>query len=102
MENEFNYCEAAGYVIEKIGAKSIKRRLIVSKKYFREFTLPDYIRQWWPESPVPDADVLFRHITDNLRSTGKPDIVKELLKMKETVQEFENDIDSLLFYLVEP
>jgi hypothetical protein len=99
MEKEFDYREAAGYAIKQLGGmESVKRRMIVSGRYFREITLPERIPQWWTAPPHPDPEMLFGAILSKVKEQH-PDILKELREIRRDAGKFCDRLDNLLFHL---
>ncbi|MDR0836582.1 MAG: hypothetical protein LBN11_08410 [Tannerella sp.] len=91
--------EVAAAIIHRLGgSKRVKRMLIISRRYFQEFTLPETIQQCYPVPPIPDKDVVCSQIIEVIKSEGKPDTRQTLLNLKEQLESMIDSIDNLLFY----
>jgi hypothetical protein len=97
--SDFNYKKAAAYAIRQLGGKEeVKKRIMISEKYFSEIALRDFVKQRWPEPPSCNTAILHQHIVSILKISGKPDMAAQLKELKESLQAAENQVDNMLFY----
>jgi hypothetical protein len=98
MKKEFNYRKAADYAIEKLGGKdAVICRIIASRKYFREITLPEKAERWWRRELGPDdLERLYALILDRVKD-GAPDTLKELQELRREAGKYCDRLDNLLF-----